>query len=88
MKFYRENKYDYFSKIDKYKLSAIYCRVYLGSTYFFLNGLVHNSKNAYYVGYDGIKMFSLNGQCYGFHNDFNKQSWRRFVRGLKLKAFL
>ena len=85
MKFYRE-KYKnnfYYIKIVYSKLTTIYME-YFG-VYFFKNGLRHNSKNSSYIGKDSYKSFCLNDIRYGYHTDFTKESWRRFV---KLKAFL
>ncbi len=83
MKFYREDKsyYNYWSKTIRNKLTAIY---FSNSVWFFKNGLYHNSKNATYIC-DGDKEFCLNNIYYGDHNNFTKQSWRRFV---KLQVFL
>ena len=56
--------------------------------FFFENGLEHNSKNAAYIGCFLNKEFSLNGNYYGTHYKFTKESWRKFIRELKLQAFL
>jgi len=85
MKFYSENECDdyYWNKIKGYKLAAIYSSK---SIWFFKNDKCHNSKNAAYIHNDNkFKEFCLNGKYYGDQNDFNKKSWRQFI---KLQAFL
>ena len=90
MKFYTENKgyINYRDKILVNKLTAVYFYKYSNENYcvqFFKNGKCHNSKNADYVDYRGYKDFSLNGKFYGYHTDFTKETWRRFV---KMQVFL
>ena len=84
MKFYREDKnnYEYWNKIIRNKLNAIY---HSESVWFFKSGKHHNFKNASYFNYNGYKEFSLNGKLYGYENDFTKKSWRKFV---KIQVFL
>ena len=84
MKFYREDKYDYFycGKIISNKLNACYNRC--NSIIFYKNGKQHNPRNASYID-NIIKAFYLNGNFYGYKNDFTKESWRKFV---KLQVFL
>ncbi len=86
MKFYKENKNNnyYLYKLEKNKLTAIYC-LNLYNINFFKNGEYHNTKNAAYNGHDGYNQFYLNGKIYGYHNDFTKESWRKFV---KMQVFL
>ena len=88
MKFYTDkfNK-GYSNKIICNKLTAIY---YYKTRYinFYKNGVLHNIKNASYIGYTGhigYKEFRLNGKYCGCEYDFTKKSWRRFV---KLQAFI
>jgi hypothetical protein len=84
MKFYKEKNinYSYFwFKIHNFNITAIYFDY---RTFFFKNGKFHNFKNATYTDNNGSKEFSLNNKFYGNHNDFTKQSWRRFV---KLQVF-
>ena len=82
MKFYKyKHSFYYWNKIINNKLTAIYCN---DSIWFLKNGKEHNYKNAAYI-YDKYKQFILNGVCCGCEGDFNKESWRRFV---KMQAFL
>ena len=84
MKFYNDkNNSYYWCIIFDNTLTAIHSDSY--GIRFYKNGISHNSKNADYVNYKGYKTFSLNGNFYGYKDDFNKESWRRFV---KLQAFL
>ena len=87
MKFYREINYrfDFWCKIYDNKLNAIYLDYSI--VRFFKNGRLHNSKNAAHAYY-GYKSFSLKGENYGNLTKFNKSSWRKFVRELKMKVFL
>ncbi len=82
MKFYKD-KYGlfYWYKILYRKLTAIY---YNDKIVFYKNGKFNNNKNVAYID-DRIKSFCLDGKVYGTENDFNKKSWRKFV---KLQAFL
>ncbi len=87
MKFYKyKNDCNYWDKIKKYELTAIYYQpnrsIYVQ---FFKNGKYHNVKNVDYINSNGQKYFSLNNKFYGSINEFTKKSWRRFV---KLQAFL
>jgi hypothetical protein len=85
MKFYFERKQfsNYFDRIIDNNLIAIY---YDTSCIIFLkDGKEHNSKNVAYIA-DRYKHFYLNGKFYG--SQFTKKSWRKFVRELKLQAFL
>ena len=85
MKFYRDkNNTFYFNKIKNNNLTCVYCDD-IGVD-FFKNGKNHNTKNTAYIHNDNkFKEFCLNGKYYGDQNDFNKKSWRKFV---KLQAFL
>ena len=84
MKFYNNNKkYNFWNKISNNKLTAIYCDYY--GVWVLKNGKHHNTKNAAYVNFRGYKEFILNGKLYGNHDNFNKKSWRRFV---KMDVFL
>ena len=93
MKFYKEKYYKsyYYNIIIGNALNAIYFdeRQFADKIYydydivFFKNGCVHNPKNATY--FRGNKEFYLNDKIYGYERDFNKQSWRRFV---KMQVFL
>ena len=84
MNFYRDrfNSY-YWGKVYYKKITAIYQST-LGVILFFKNGLRHNNKNIAY-NYNGYKEFYLNGEFYGYNNEFTKHSWRKFV---KLQVFL
>lgn len=83
MKFYNGKGFIYYWKlISAHKLTAIYCS---RNIVFFKNGLYHNNKNAAYRNANGYKWFYLNSEYYGNQYNFNKKSWRRFV---KLKVFL
>jgi hypothetical protein len=84
MKFYNDKNSSLWKKIANSKLTAIN----QGNTkfiYFYKNGTFHNSKNAANFLYDDALRFYLNGKFYGYKDDFDKKSWRKFV---KLKAFL
>ncbi len=80
MKFYKSN---FYYKIIDNKLNAVYSDFY--KVVFYKNGLRHNSKNAAFIKYNNCKGFYLNGNFYGYKDDFTKHSWRKFV---KLQAFL
>lgn len=68
------------------KKDAIYCTfIYNHHIVFYKNGMLHNAKNASYIHNSGYKAFYLNDEYYGNHNNFTKQSWRRFV---KMQVFL
>jgi hypothetical protein len=82
MKFYIDKRFYYWNKIISHKLTAIHCDK---SIRFIKNGKYHNSKNLAFIGYNGYTQFNLNGEFYGNHNDFTKESWRRFC---KLQVFL
>jgi hypothetical protein len=85
MKFYNyNNTLDYYAKIRGNKLTSIFISYYK-TTMFFKNGKYNNTKNAAYITYNGYKKFYLNDKLYGYHYNFTKESWRRFV---KLQAFL
>jgi hypothetical protein len=88
MKFYKDtNNTFYLNKITINKLTCIYCDNI--AIDFGKNGENHNARNAAYVNYNGVyKQFILNGKYYGNHTKFTKKSWRKFVRELKLQAFL
>ena len=91
MKFYRHNTYYYshyyFDKIIINKLDCVYLHV--KDIYFYKNGKLHNNKNASYQSFNkNFRTYYLNGIIYGNQKDFNKQSCRKFVRKLKLQAFL
>jgi hypothetical protein len=90
MKFYKDtiNRF-YWNKIINNKLT---CSYHLTSAHnnisiaieFYKNGQNHNSKNAAKIYNNGNKYFYLNGKIYN-HNNFTKQSWRKFI---KLQTFL
>ena len=84
MKFYINYNW---SKIRTDRLTVIYStNKYI---LFFKDGKEHNKKNASYYSFNNnFKCYYLNNKPYGINNDFNKQSWRKFVRELKLRAFL
>jgi hypothetical protein len=85
MKFYKEiDQYQhyYWNKIYIFRINAIYCDFL--STIFLENGRHSNIKNAAYIGKYNKKYY-LHSKFYGDKYNFNKQSWRRFV---KLQAFL
>jgi hypothetical protein len=87
MKFYRDiYNANYWGKIEFYKLNAVLID-YNNCLRFYENGKVHNSKNSAHAYY-GYKSFSLKGENYGNLTKFNKSSWRKFVRELKMKVFL
>ncbi len=88
MRFYRDkyNNHYYYNEIEFLKLTCIYCTCFVGyCVIFFKNGLYHNSKNAAYIYGDNYKQFRLNDINHSYDKDFNKKSWRRFV---KLQTFL
>ena len=85
MKFYK----DYFCRqfwrnIFNDKLTCVYFDDEYKGIIFYKNGKEHNTKNAAYFK-NTIKEFRLNDKFYGNHRDFNKKSWRSF---LKLQVFL
>jgi hypothetical protein len=90
MKFYKEykNSYYYLDKVEYNKLDAIYFSG-IENVLFFIEGKKHNNKNAALIHFSANKRFYLNGKLYGkvYGNqiDFDKKSWRKFV---KLQAFL
>jgi hypothetical protein len=84
MKFYRYKLYInqyiplqevYYSSIKDNKLNAIFQNY---NVIFFKNGLKHNDKNKAVVSPGKIGVFCLNNKCYGYEDNFTKQSWRRF----------
>ncbi len=85
MKFYKDDCEEsfYWVKIKINRLGAAYSYCY--ATRFYKNGKLHNFKNAAYFGENKNKIFCLNGNCNGNHNDFTKKSWRKFV---KMQVFL
>ena len=95
MKFYRTYNDSLCVFTDKYfKISYIYQSYYLGVSNkkihfvdFMKNGKLHNIKNAAYNS-NRARSFYLNGIRYGYENDFTKQSWRNYIRNIKLKVFL
>jgi len=88
MKFFKLVKTtNYLNKIYINNLTAIYANNF-SYVEFFKNGVGHNAKNASHISKNGRKEFCLNGIYYGNEYDFTKQSWRKFVRELKLQAFL
>lgn len=86
MKFYVKIKI--YNTIFNNNLTAILSSKDCNSIYFFKNSKMHNYKNTAYSDNSGYKEFWLNNKYYGNENNFNKYSWRKFVRGLKLKVFL
>jgi hypothetical protein len=86
MKFYRYNiNYFFHNNIIINNLTAVYLN-YFGSISFYKNGKNHNTKNTAYIHNDNkFNGFYLNGNFYGYKDDFTKHSWRKFV---KLQAFL
>jgi hypothetical protein len=92
MKFYIEKKDDildlsYWNKIIFNKINAIHYDEFDESIRFFLNGKYSNPKNAAHIS-GSLKGFWFKNKYYGYTNNFNKYSWRKFVRELKLKVFL
>jgi hypothetical protein len=86
MKFYRDrDAYRYWHIIKNNKLSAIFYYDFTKAVSFFKNGEPHNYKNASYTSTYGTKQFYLNNKYCGENADFNKHSWRKFV---KLQVFL
>ena len=85
MKFYKDNDYynNYWLLILDKKLNAIYNSLHY--VVFFKNGKRHNAKNAAFIANNVYKEFNLNGNSYGYEDNFTKESWRRFC---KLKVFL
>ncbi len=89
MKFYKEKENSNYYWHKNFYTNISY--IYQAYSYikFFKNGKEHNDKNAsYYSLTSNFKSYYLNNKAYGFSNDFNKQSWRKFVRAFKLQAFL
>ena len=85
MKFYKYSQLgNYLNIIFYYKLNAIYFYD-SGAVAFFKNGIAHSYKNAAYIRRDGYKEFWLNSIFYGDQIDFDKKSWRKFV---KLQFFI
>ena len=89
MKFYNDkNNYLYWFKTFDYitqnKLSAIYMYD-KNSIAFYINGILHNKRNAAVQSILKGSEYYLNDKCYGTEDDFTKKSWRRFI---KLQAFL
>ena len=83
MKFYTyKYGFNFWNKIRVMKLNAIYGSCFIAI--FFKNGKEHNNKNASYVD-KNAKSIYLNGKCYGYKDNFTKQSWQRFV---KMQVFL
>ena len=84
MKFYRDkNTIYYWIKIKSNKLSCIYCDY--SFTSFFKNAKMHNIKNAAFITISGNKSYCLESKDYLC---FNKKYWRKFIRTIKLQAFL
>ncbi len=85
MKFYKDKKNSlyYLDKIEVYDLTAI-CIDFIFNINFYKNGKIHNTKNAAHIN-SIYKDYYLNNEFYGDQNNFNKQSWRRFI---KLQAFI
>ena len=83
MRFYKNKKYT--GEPFDNTLTAVYHNTY--SIRFFKNGENHNTKNAGMI-YGEFKEFWLNGRYYGNQNTLTKKSWRRYMRLIKLKAFL
>ena len=84
MKFYRDKyNWNFLNKIEHSELTSIH-QSYSNSIQFFLNGKCHNAKNASYIFSDYTE-FHLNGTYYGGQDDFDKKSWRKFV---KLQVFI
>ncbi len=96
MKFYYK-KYnhkfnDYWNNISSYislnKLTAI-CQDYdEDEITFYYDGKINNNKSAANINHYYGKGFWINDEFYGNSTHFTKQSWRKFVRELKLQAFL
>jgi hypothetical protein len=92
MKFYIDKSDDmselsYWNKIIFNKFNAIHYDEIEESVRFFFNGKYSNTKNAAHIN-GNLKGFWFKNKYYGYTNNFTKQSWRRFVRELKLKVFL
>ena len=95
MKFYRDkyssSHYFYLTKAENNNLNAI-CIDSANIVRFLINGKRHNTKNAsFYEFYEDkiYKIFYLNDEAYysdynkhldGNENEYDKQSWRRFVK--------
>ncbi len=79
MKFYKDVRYN---EIRINKLIAICSDCY--NVVFYKNDKIHNTKNAAYIVGE-YKAFYLNDINHSHNKDFNKKSWRKFV---KLQAFL
>ena len=95
MKFYKDK--NCLNKIYSNKLNAVYSYSYydtlntmnlIYAIQFIKNGKIYNPKNAATIYSYGYKYFYLFDKCYGSQNTFNKLSWRKFVKTMKLKAFL
>jgi hypothetical protein len=88
MKFYRDkyssSHYFYLTKAENNNLNAI-CIDSANIVRFLINGKRHNTKNASFYESKIYKIFYLNDEAYGNENEYDKQSWRRFV---KLRMFL
>jgi hypothetical protein len=85
MKFYRDTSKSsfYWQKLKLNKSTCAYIKIgYF--IIFFKNGLRHNSKNASYFEFR-YKEFWSNGKKYGYEYNFDKKTWRRFV---KMQVFL
>jgi hypothetical protein len=84
MKFYND-KYAlvFWNKLKSNKLSCIYCCN--SFTAFFKNAKMHNIKNAAFITISGNKSYCLESKDYLC---FNKKCWRKFIRTIKLQAFL
>ncbi len=90
----------YYKEISNNKLTAIYhyksknsyvqfFKSYSNIIIFFKNGKYHNNKNFAHISNTEVKEFYSNGKLYGKvygdQIDFDKKSWRKFV---KLQVFL
>jgi hypothetical protein len=91
MKFYRDKNssshYFYLVKAENNNLNAI-CIDSANIVRFLINRKRHNTKNAsFYEFYEDkiYKIFYLNDEAYGNENEYDKQSWRKFV---KLQVFI
>ena len=78
-------------KFYKIKLSYIEKNIncilqYEAYVVFVKNNKWHNNKNAAFVWKNKTKHFYFEDIIYD--NNFNKKSWRKFAKYLKLKAFL
>ena len=87
MKFYKDKKnYNNFykDKVACFKLTCIFLDCY-DDVHFLKSGTYYNVKNAAYLSKNGCKEFYLGYKFYGYEYNFNKQSWRKFV---KMQVFL